>query len=873
MIVRPDQATRLRRVPRFLLAAVLAIGSMAHGAQDEPASGSSGLDFFQPDTLRYHTYGRTMRVIDSLVALHPDIARIETLGITATGHRAVVAVKISDNPGLREPEPAVLFNGAHHACECIGPEICLYLLDSLLANYGRPETRRWIDSLQIFVVPMVNPDGHEVNFLAGDTWWRKNTRDNNRNGFFDHDDGVDVNRNYPFGWSDADPDSTSREYRGPYPLSEVESQGLAYLTRRERFVVDVCYHSSQTESDWEEVYHPLTYAAKRVPDYSAVRQVGIAFARSIVNDSGTGHYTPVGAAIDGTGGEYRNWAYYNYGTFALTDEVGTGGYYPPPSRVDSLCQRNFQAVRYLLNRTLGSGVWGQVSDSLTDAPLPALVKLVPYDTNTTVYKPIMPRYADSLNGCFFRLTDTVGSYRFEVSCPGYVTKTVGPIAVAPGRATRIVVLLSVGNDAWARQADLPEGGKGKNVKDGGALAGGAPAGNDTGMVFAFKGNNRCEFYRYNTLTNTWIARESIPAYNRLGRKKAVRKGASLAFGTNGRVYATKGNNSLEFWEYSPGTGGLGSGVWAQKADVPPGAKTCKEGVSAVAVSEAGTSYIYLLKGSGTFEFYRYNADADAWDTSLPTAPAGTSGKPYKNGSCLAYDGGDTIYALKGSANEFFAYSISGRNWVNKDPLPLIGASGRKKKVKDGAGMACYRQTVYALKGGNTDEFWMFDCASRKWSEQTQLPAGAKRVKGGGALTFSDADKSLYAFRGNNSREYWKYGPIAADGSRLTAGSQPEEVQVSSLSVIRNPSLRVAPNPSSGTASISYSLPKSGVVSLKLYDVAGKLVKTLVSGRRSAGGHSIRISDLGLGASRLGSALYLLRYEAGEYRATEKLVIE
>ena len=83
------------------------------------------------------------------------------------------------------------------------------------------------------------------------------------------------------------------------------------------------------------------------------------------------------------------------------------------------------------------------------------------------------------------------------------------------------------------------------------------------------------------------------------KKKAVKKGSSLAFGTDGRVYATKGNNTLDFWQYNPTTQ-----VWTQKADVPTGAKNCREGVSMASVTVSDTDYVYLLKGSGTFEFYR-----------------------------------------------------------------------------------------------------------------------------------------------------------------------------------------------------------------------------------------------------------------------------
>ena len=295
-----------------------------------------------------------------------------------------------------------------------------------------------------------------------------------------------------------------------------------------------------------------------------------------------------------------------------------------------------------------------------------------------------------------------------------------------------------GSAAWTLMAELPLGGKSKNVKDGGALCYGKEAGNDTGFVYAFQGQQPVRVLPVQHGHHCLGVQESIPALNRLGKKKAVKKGSSLAYGTDGKVYATKGNNTLDWWQYD-----LLTGVWTQKADVPTGAKNCKEGVGSAAVKVGSDHYVYLLRGSGTYDFYRYNTATDVWDITLPTAPGGASNKPYKNGSSIAYDGGDTIYCLKGSYNEFAAYSVAGKNWVTKDPLPLVAPPGtKKKKVKDGSGMAYYGKSVYALKGGNTDEFWMFNTADQTWSVQPQLTPGSKKVKGGGALTFADANRSL-----------------------------------------------------------------------------------------------------------------------------------
>jgi hypothetical protein len=438
-------------------------------------------------------------------------------------------------------------------------------------------------------------------------------------------------------------------------------------------------------------------------------------------------------------------------------------------------------------------------------------------------------------------------------------------------ATRDSFTLS-GRPGWGQCASLPAGGKRRNVKDGGCLAWGKGAtdANDTGYVYAFKGNGTYEFYRYNTVTNVWVARDSIPAIGHMGKKKAVKKGAALVVGTDGKAYGTKGNNTYEFWCYDPArSAGL---HWAQLTDVPRGTKALKEGTGLAAVRVSGTDYIYALKGSGTYEFYRYRISDGSWET-MASAPNGISNKPYKYGSCLAYDGGDTIYCLKGSYNELFAYCVSGKSWATKDTMPKRAPLVTKKtKVKDGAGMAFYSKAVYALKGGNTDEFWMFSCSDQQWHVQTQLTAGSKRVKGGGALAIAKDIGALYAFRGNNTLELWRYGPIASFEFAPVIGNEVKN-ETQGQSSVRGSQfvLRIAPNPftSSLSPSISYSLPRTGNISLRLYDVAGKLMTTLARGYTLAGSHTARLN-----VDKLARGVYLLRYEyEGNNTATCRLIIE
>jgi hypothetical protein len=421
-----------------------------------------------------------------------------------------------------------------------------------------------------------------------------------------------------------------------------------------------------------------------------------------------------------------------------------------------------------------------------------------------------------------------------------------------------------GNAGWTRMADLPSGSRNKAVKDGGCLAYNEESGSD--FVYAAKGNGTCEFTRYSTLGNTWSNVESVPAIGSSGRKKVVKKGASMAQ-IGGKLYLAKGNGTLEWWAYEPT--GTGTGVWHQKSDVPAGAKAVKEGSGAAGVTTGGADSVYFLKGSSTLEFFRFDANGNMWE-KLADAPAGASGKPFKNGSALAADGNNTIYVLKGSYNELAAYDIAGNTWTVKRGMPLIGNSGSKKKVKDGAGLAWLDGKLYGLKGDNTNEFWLYNPASDSWSQQADMPVGGgKRVKGGGALTSSG--EFLYALRGNATLEFWQYNNGAEAPAGL--GTLPASNAMGSAECgVRSAELRIAPNPFNDATTISYTIRKPGNVSLQLFDATGKLVSTIAAGYRNAGHYALSLRPE---AAPLARGIYLLKFTgSSQYETlTQKLIVQ
>jgi serine protease AprX len=81
-----------------------------------------------------------------------------------------------------------------------------------------------------------------------------------------------------------------------------------------------------------------------------------------------------------------------------------------------------------------------------------------------------------------------------------------------------------------------------------------------------------------------------------------------------------------------------------------------------------------------------------------------------------------------------------------------------------------------------------------------------------------------------------------------------------------------PNPSKGNVGISYDLPVETAVSLKVYNLSGQLVKTLVSGKEKAGYKHLSWDGRSENGTRTASGVYFYRLEAGSFAATKKLVV-
>ena len=181
----------------------------------------------------YHTYEEVIAVLGDLSERFPDIVQVSSLGTTVE-QRDIPVIRIT-NARNRAPNlfvPGILLVGSHHAREHLSTEIPIMLAKHLTENYSSDaQIKRLIDTRDIYIVPILNVDG-KLHDIKGARYkmWRKNRAINEKSSA----KGVDLNRNYSYGWGTGGSSKSpgSAVYMGPAPFSEPETLAIKHLLRR-----------------------------------------------------------------------------------------------------------------------------------------------------------------------------------------------------------------------------------------------------------------------------------------------------------------------------------------------------------------------------------------------------------------------------------------------------------------------------------------------------------------------------------------------------------------------------------------------------------------------------------------------------------------
>ena len=277
--------------------------------------------------------------VQGLKVRYPFIEQ-RLLGKTACG-RPLTLLEIGT--GSRK----VLYNASHHANEWITTPLLMKFLEDYGEAVSRGSTifgadaRKLFRSTQLFLVPMVNPDGvdlatgaiekdsatyaaareiaayfPEIPFPEG---WKANLR------------GVDLNLNYPAGWEKAREIKARqgydrpapRDFPGQAPLDQPESAAMAELTRAVSPRLTLSYHTQGQVIYWK-------YLDMEPP---GAQLIGKQFARV------SGYFledTPYASGFAG----YKDWYILTQNRPGYTVEAGAGTNPLPLSQFDQIYEDN-----------------------------------------------------------------------------------------------------------------------------------------------------------------------------------------------------------------------------------------------------------------------------------------------------------------------------------------------------------------------------------------------------------------------------------------------------------------------------------------------------------------------------------------------------
>lgn len=286
----------------------------------------------------YHTYETMLPELQQVTAQNPGLCRLVDLGpswatIKGKANRHLWAVHF-DKAGTGKP--VVLFAACHHAREIVTPEMVLGMVHYLADNYGKDaEVTADVDNRDIWLVPMVNPDGHAL--AAQGVSQRKNG--NNVTGG-KQCVGVDLNRNYDASWGTAGDsgDPESEVFRGTKAFSEPETQEMSALEAQIKPTFLLTFHSFSNSVMWSWDKSDAPPPDKRLAP------IGRALGKL------SGYQAYQGSQMYINSGDDVDWTFEHLHTLSYTVEIGSqdDGFDPPYARVAQFWDQNRPMMLYCL---------------------------------------------------------------------------------------------------------------------------------------------------------------------------------------------------------------------------------------------------------------------------------------------------------------------------------------------------------------------------------------------------------------------------------------------------------------------------------------------------------------------------------------------
>ncbi len=365
----------------------------------------------------YPSYDQYVSLMQDFQKKYPKLCKIVNIGKSVQGRELLFAhIGHLNDTARRVPE--FMYTSTMHGDETTGYILMLHLIDYLLSNYGvKPEITALIDSADIWINPLANPDG---TYAGGNASVYGAHRFNAN--------GVDLNRNYPDPKDGQHPDGNAWQ---------PETRAFMNFAESHHFVMSCNLHTGS-----EVANYPWDTWAVLSADDSWWQEVCREYADTVHAYASAGYFTDLDNGITNgyqwysiSGGrqDYMNYFQYDREFTLELSHIKM----PDPDSLPHFWDENYRSLLNYMHQVL-DGLRGTVTDSLSGKPIEAEIFTVNHDKNHSQV------YTDSVSGYYFRPIFP-GTYDFRFSASGYRSKTVKDVLVTNG--TPIVLNVTLQPDS------------------------------------------------------------------------------------------------------------------------------------------------------------------------------------------------------------------------------------------------------------------------------------------------------------------------------------------------------------------------------------------------------------------------------------------
>jgi len=244
---------------------------------------------------------------------------------------------------------------------------------------------------------------------------------------------------------------------------------------------------------------------------------------------------------------------------------------------------------------------------------------------------------------------------------------------------------------------------------------------------------------------------------------------------------------------------------------------------------------------------KYYPPDDVWTLSSITMPSARS-------TFMTAKVNDNIYLIGGwGSNLVEEYNVISSKWHSKSTLPV--ATG-------GGGVAVDDSLIYIIGGRSTDfnEFQCYNTKTDLWTLLTPMPTPRE------GLVSAIVNKKVYSITGS-----------APSGFPYISANEEAKDIISDANITYNQPVEFYlyqnyPNPFNPGTRIEYSLKKPEKVSLSIYNLQGKEIKTLINEYQSAGKKSVYWNGKDNSGNEVASGIYFYEIQSNNYNLIKKMIL-